>query len=348
MILFLYLLRAVIARLALALPALCLIVMAFDLGDQGKRLVPTLGWAPVLRASALHLPLVAVQILPAALLLSAVLALSSLRRRGELVAMAGAGATAARLCAPLLTAGLACAAGSLLLDEIVVPLCEQRADSIYGHKRTSPLTGLQAPPRWIRQGPWFFHRAAGTQEVLALEVSASFQALRRLDALGTPGGALVQGRLVRFGPEPTRPEARVPPLPGLEMILDDRSPRAEAQSFLQLRRALRRLGDAGQLRVAEELVLHTKLAFPLVNLVMGLWACSFALGRRRTGPAEALGVALVILLGSWLLIALGWVAARVGWISPTIGAWAPLLAGMAGALACAIIAGSGPRRRRRA
>ena len=48
-----YLLGAVLLRLSLALPALCSLIMAFDLGDQGRRLARGgLGWAPVLLAAA--------------------------------------------------------------------------------------------------------------------------------------------------------------------------------------------------------------------------------------------------------------------------------------------------------
>ena len=83
-----YLGKGIAVRLLVALPAVVLIYLTSELADSGRRAAATLGWIAVLQASLLHAPLVAVQVLPVALLLSIVLWIGWLRRRGELLAIA--------------------------------------------------------------------------------------------------------------------------------------------------------------------------------------------------------------------------------------------------------------------
>lgn len=323
-----YLLRAVLARLALAVPALAAVYLAFDLGDEGRRLAAHLGWSAVLRASLLHLPLVTVQIAPAALLLAALLAIGALRRRGELEAMATAGAGPLRLGAPLLLIGAGAALCALLLDEIVVPPCERAADLLYQGRRASSLTGLRLAPRWARQRSWFLHRRDG--EVLALQLDDGHRITQRIEGRLGAHGELRDARAVRFAADGQLLRQGASPLPAaLALLATQEQPRAEARSFTHLHRTLAALAEAGQVRAPEELVLHTKLAFPLLNLVVALLAWPLVLRHdRRSGTTElAVGLGQIFLL--WALLAGGWTAGRVGWLSPAVAVWAPTAAGLA-------------------
>jgi len=330
MILFLYLLRAVMGRLVLALPGLALIVLSFDLGDQGRRLALTLGWSTVLKASLFHLPLMMVQVFPAALLLSAVLAITSLRRQGELEAMQAAGASSVRLCSPLLSAGLLSALLALALGELVVPPCEGRADTLYRHQRVSSLTGLQQAPSWIRVDNWFIHRAPkGAQQVLALKLDKTFQVRQRIEGRWSPGQkGLREVEALRPGSD-----LPAPLLDRAEEHWGRSRVRAEALDLVSLNRRLRLQQQAGQRDPTEVLVWHTKLSYPLVNLLTALLACSFISRRGRRSPVRELLLAGAYLLGLWFLIAGGWVLGRSGWLSPAAGAWAPLIPGFLGVAA---------------
>ncbi len=349
MILHRYLLQAIILRLLLALPALALVYLAFDLGDQGRRLAAELGWGPVLYSSALHLPLVIVQILPAALMVSGVLALGDLRRRGELEAMVAAGVGPARICAPLLSAGLLSALVALLTAEGVVPRCEKFADKVLGGSRTSALTGPLLPARWYHREGWFVRLDPQERppHIVALKLDDSFRPQERVDGRVT---SLVEGRAFGlqswFGdPGATRYRSGPIHLPVLEDVGGlqrlSRS-RAEAETFLELKRRLSKLAATGHERVPERLVLHTKVAFPLLNLVIFVWLCPFALNFRRIAPIREVLSAIGVLLGLWTMIAAGWVAARVGVLSPAAGVWLPIIMGLTlGGLLTARLAGRG-------
>lgn len=340
-VLFSYLLRVILSRLALTALALTLLYLGFDLGDQGRSLASTLGWERVLLASLLHLPLVVVQILPAALLIAAVLALNSLRRRGELLALSIFGVAPARLCLPILAVGTVGAAVALGLDEWLVPPCEQRVDLLYRSRRASALTGLRPRARWMRHDRWFLHLAP-TGRLLALQLDDSFRPVRRVDAHLTDDSAIRSGRakVTRFNRELgfNRVEEQMVDLPGLNRLhhLRGQQPRAEALDTSSLYRRLTLLEASGQAQRVERLVLHTKLAFPLLNLVVALLACPFALGRRRAAPVRDLAWAAGLVVGLWALLATGWVLGRTEHLSPGVGAWLPLGLGLAFGIAATI------------
>ena len=389
-----YLLRAVLSRAALATAMLALIVLGFDLGDQGRRLAAVLGWGTVLKAAWLHLPLMVVQVCPAGLLLGAVLALVRLRQQGELAALAVSGAGGAVVRTPLLLAGALWALLALGLDEALVPWCEQQADRLYQHRRVSPLTGLGPSASWSRHGPWMVQhlRRQGAGQTVALELDTSFRVLRRVEltgdgeqprvwdlarishhlllrraiaahrhgllpALSSTHRKCACGELrseVRedAGSHPPRdgvgekcglahgsPRPRPLPrqrLPGLSLAALQ-PPRAnfrpEALSAMELHRQLNRREALGQARVAEHLVLQTKLAYPLLNLVVALVACAFAGPWRRRAAVWDLLAALGLLLLLWLLLAGGWLVSRGGWLSPAVAVWGGVGLGLVLALA---------------
>ncbi len=320
MLLHRYLLRCILGRLLLATPALVLLVLAFDLGDQGQRLARQLGWQPVLKAAVLHLPLITVQVLPVALVLSIALALGGLRQRGELRAMACAGLSPAAIAGVILAAGVLCWGGSHGLGELLVPPMEQRADQLYGHTRVSSLTGEQAAAGWLRVGPWFMIKTS-SGNTLGLKVDRTFQLEQRLAG----------SELARAAPGPLS-EARA--------IWARAGQRPEALSSLQLRSRLERLRRAGQRRPVEALVLHTKLAYPVVNLTAALLACALFLGGNRGRDASSsrdLAAAMGLILGLWFLIASGWLLGRSGWITPAPAVWGPVaLMGVLGLLGLAL------------
>jgi lipopolysaccharide export system permease protein len=349
-LLLIYLLKAVLTRAAVALPALCVVYLAFHLGDQGRLVAAKAGWSVALRTSLLHLPLVAVQVLPAVILLSCVLAYSSLRRRGELVALQARGMAPAWHCLPVLLAGALGALTAFALDELVVPTCEQRADRVQGAGQISPLTGLGAPAPWLymRQAKTrrFLHRTDAGR-LLALEVSGTFSPVRRVDGRLTAKrgeGGERTGRVVetRFGAkggaeELSRRTVAQLHLPGVVELgrLGDASasPRAEALSALALLRRLTRLEQGGHARPAERLVLHSKLAFPLINIVLALLGCAFAVRVTQLAPVRDLAVAVGMLTGVWLVLATGWVLGRSAIVPAWAGVWGPVcLSLLAGSL----------------
>ena len=205
-----------------------------------------------------------------------------------------------------------------------MPPCERLADRLYQNRRVSPLTGLQPSPSWVRLGRWFLFRqvVGGREEVLALELNRRFQVVQRVEGAGgrwkaSSGQAANLDRLRR--------RARA--------LWDRELVRAESLGSLELWRHLQLRGQSGQQRVAEALVLQTKLAYPLVNLAAALLAGLFCGAWRRRPAVLDLLAAVGLVLGLWLLLAGGWMLARGGWLSPAGGVWTPIILAMVAALA---------------
>ncbi|MCA9667282.1 MAG: LptF/LptG family permease [Myxococcales bacterium] len=336
-----YVLSGLLPRLALSLLALCGLYLVFDLGDQGRRAAAQLGWAVVLEATLLRLPLIAVQVLPAALLAAAALWIVGLRRGGELEALRAAGLRPRQLAMPLLAVGLVAGVSSFSVLELLVPRSEQAADVLLGAHR-SPLTGLGQAGAWLRQGRWLLERQTDGS-VLALELDARGRALRRVRGrVAASGDALVGARVIALGERMgRRREVARLPLPGLrEALALWRAPRAEALSWRELAALVSARARAGQGRPAEVLVLHAKLIYPLVNVVLALFAVGLLIGTRRRGSGAELWRAAGALLATWALLAASWSLARAGLLSAAAASWGALFAAITCAAAFALRRGS--------
>jgi lipopolysaccharide export LptBFGC system permease protein LptF len=340
--LFRYLLYSVLLRVAIALPSLGLVYLAFYLGDEGRRLAAIVGLPRALEVAVLHLPLVLVQIAPVAVLLGIVLTLSTLRQRGELEAIASLGEGPARVLPPLLLAGLLGAGFAAVVDETLVPPCERLAEAA-GGTTASSLTGLEHPGRWIRQGPWFIREGEGGAQ-LAVEVDPAMRPLRRLDR---PAGSN-RTRVTTFpeGDGPfVRADALAPPAPLLEAsrTLRRLEHRAESLSSPELARRISLGAAAGQAPRVEALVLFSKLAHPLFCLAFALLAGPFALGHRARTLSADLARAVLLSLAGFLLLAAGWSLGRSGLLPAPAGVFGPLaLLTLIGALWT--LAAANPRR----
>jgi len=164
---------------------------------------------------------------------------------------------------------------------------------------------------------------------VALQLDQRFRIVQRVEGRLGPEGELRGASAVRFaadGAVTTAGSITPARRPGAARRAD--RPRAEAQSFAGLRRTLAGLEETGQTRPPEELVLHTKLAFPLLNLG------GRAPGLASRAPPRSTG---------WIGRAPGWPRAalpalgaprrgldrgRVGWLSPAAAVWAPTGAGV--------------------
>jgi lipopolysaccharide export system permease protein len=245
-----------------------------------------------------------------------------------------------------LVAGALATLVALGLDELVAPSCEQEADRLYGGGRVSPLTGLGAPPPWLRgERGWFLRLGrgdpgdpAGGRRLLALRLDEAFRTQRRVDATVDASGRITRATVTRMtGDGFKRRRVGTYRLEGGGQTLaalaarEAAGPpvRAEALSALALHRRLQRLEAAGQIRRAERMVFHSKLAFPLVNVVVALLACAFAVRVWPSRPVLDLALAVLVALGLWVLLALGWVLGRSGWLPVEVGVWAPPVVALA-------------------
>ena len=152
-----YLLRTVLTATGLVLMVLLAIAGFIEfigqLDDTGTGSYTTAG---ALLYTSLRMPLLAVDMLPIAALLGALLGLGNLASHSELVAMRASGISARRLAAAVASSGLLLAARGALLAEFIAPPLDQFARKYRSAERNqADLAGQRNT--WVRDGRLVFN-----------------------------------------------------------------------------------------------------------------------------------------------------------------------------------------------
>jgi len=288
--------------------------------------------------------LVAVQQLaPAAMLLAASAAVSTLRKRGEWTAMQALGASRWVVVLPVLISGAVLASGLVYFDDRVATHAGAQVDDITVHrfKRWGDYMMFYAPKQWLRVGDTVFHVRGErgddgvVSDVSMFQVDKDFRVARRLDAqkvvpLGGERFRLEQGVERRFSPDG---EMQREDFASREVTLAGMSPqtfrvrvgRAEYMPLKELlgQQEVRRKVGLPTERLA--LAVHNRFAYPFTGVVAAVLAALIAL---RPGRKGHLTLALVEGLTVTVVLFTSIMAARslaLGeHLSPAMAAWAPV------------------------
>ncbi|HSN91374.1 MAG TPA: LptF/LptG family permease [Anaeromyxobacteraceae bacterium] len=343
------------AASAVALAGVVAIFLAVDFVDNAPAFRGE-GWLPaVLELYANKAAVVAYQVAPAALLLGAGIAASTLRQTREYTAMRALGIGPWGLAGPILGVAVAAGAGIVFLHDVVGVRAAQRADELgsvrfggAGDRRR--FQAAHEPKRWFRgaDGRRVYHlRGAapggGFERVTVLELEKGFRLARRIDAARmrpAEGEAweleeveertfLADGT-VRFERSPSR-QYRFDEPPGAFSLLPGRPADLRFATLGQQIEARRRLGLATE---RFELERANRIAYPLVAAPAVLLAVALALRRNRKGHVaasllEAVGVSLLV----WAVQGMAWAFGLSGRVAPWLAAWAPDLLFLLGGLA---------------
>ncbi|MBI5837782.1 MAG: LptF/LptG family permease [Candidatus Eisenbacteria bacterium] len=299
---------------------------------------------------ALHVPSVAVLVMPMALLLAAMLTLSQMGKFNELTAMNVAGRSYLRLARPLLGVALLASAVSFVLEEYAVPRSnrarQQYLERTVMHIVPSPPSQRDNLLYMGTEGRVFSMRSYLVQEQRMLEPTIqSFGGGRvrvRIDAReGTWDGAhwvLRDGvqrvfgedreTAVRFG---TLTLARLRERPA-DFAAEERNP--SQMTITELRRYIGRLVESGRAAERYEVDFQLKLSYPLINLVALLIAVAIAAQLRRNSPALAFGLSAVASFAFYGVVATGRALGQSGVLPPWFAGWAghALFLAVAGAM----------------
>ncbi|MCP5515865.1 MAG: LptF/LptG family permease [Verrucomicrobiales bacterium] len=152
-----YLLRELVVPLGYCLGLFVVFWAAFDLlGEIYTYRELNLTFLDVAQYYLIRAPQLLVTVIPIALLLALLYALTNHARHQELTAMRAAGVSLWRLCAPYLGVGAAFTVGVFLLNELWVPRSLAAANSILT-RRGGKLKD-QVDPRWARDLTFFNER----------------------------------------------------------------------------------------------------------------------------------------------------------------------------------------------
>ncbi len=290
--------------------------------------------------------------LPIIVLVSTVFLFLTLTQQRELDALKAAGISLYRASLPVLLVAFSISLGAALLQETALPGINAKAEEIDRVK----IRGNQ--PRHLQRQTQIWYRSSDTrylrmelldpiarslEGLLVVDISPDFRLVDRLDARRArwTGEAwmLSDGVYRQIGPaNQVTVDAFTERLVSMPEQINDliqvqKAP--ETMSFLELRGYITRLAETGH-QVSKYVVqLDSKLSFPLIHLIMALVAIPFALASPRSGGrGVGIAVAILILVGYWMVHSMAIAFAKAELLPPMLGAWTAniIFAGLGAAL----------------
>lgn len=286
-----------------------------------------------------QVPVVVFRLMPILAMLAAILAISSLSRESEVVAMRAVGISLYRTVWPILQAGLALALLLFLFGEMVIPQLHHQADliketRIRNHEANEELSTsniwLRAEGGRIYSARRYLPETATLTGVTWFDFDATFRVVSRTDVqrmVWEEGRWRLEGvverhflsngemdvrhitTVTRTLPEGLKAFRRVKKRPG-------------DMNLVELRRYIRRTAAEGGDVVKLRADLHAKLAQPFSAAILTLLAIPFSIHRPRSGGAgRSMALGLALALAYWFLLQVGLSLGHAGKLPPMVAAW---------------------------
>lgn len=299
-----------------------------------------------------------VTVVPVALLLALLYALTHHARHHELTAIRAAGVGLWRMCLPYLAVGVTCSLGLLLLNELWVPDTEQAAQRVLERRAGARAEGA---PKHLRPNLAFenardrrawqigsydlrtaemvqpkvdWTRPDGTQvEIIAHRAAWTNGAWTFYEVLQhtyAPGGQALTNRAIlpslampefRETPQQIRSEIRINERRAQGKVRRADIPLVELLDYLRLHPGLK-----AEIAAWTHTMLHGRLATPWACLVVVLIAVPFGAAGGRRNVFVGVASSILICFGYFVLQQLGLALGFGGKVPPWLGAWMPNLA----------------------
>ncbi|MCK4303186.1 MAG: LPS export ABC transporter permease LptG [Candidatus Eisenbacteria sp.] len=287
------------------------------------------------------IPVIAVQVLPVAMLLGAILSLGQLRKFNEITAMQASGISPLRITSPLLVCALVITAAAYVLSEKVMPAAYDRQTEIMEVKikkcRPAAARGRSGIYYMGRCGRVYVAQAFSPQPPVLTDLSvqhfrseASRQQLwRRVDARNArweAGTWCMKDGFVRIfsGDEEVAAAFRTYCDSRYDEQPDEFAHLKNDPLYMsrqQLKDYIQRIRESGA-RVQEYLVnYHLKAAFPLANFIMVLLGACLSLRIVRGTLALGFGISMSLGFTYYGFIRAGQALGCTGTVPPFLAAW---------------------------
>ena len=303
------------------------------------------------------IPYMLYNLTPLCALLAVLVTVGGLTRNSELTAMKASGVSLYRLVAPLLALAGVLAVALFAFDEFYLPSANRQQEALRAVIKGKPAQTFLRPDRkWIsgqqdsvgEPARIFYYQFFDPDKNVFANLTifefqpGSFHLRRRIFAGSAHWDAQVQRWIFENGWQRTFQGDSVtdyapytlssfPEIHEQPGYFKKESRQSQEMSFGELRGYINDLQQSGFDTMRLRVQLNRKLAYPLITLVMAIFAVPFALsvGKRGSlaGVATAIGMALAYLVVSSAFEAMG----NVNALPPVLAAWSPdLLFGMAG------------------
>ncbi|OPY92416.1 MAG: Lipopolysaccharide export system permease protein LptG [Syntrophaceae bacterium PtaU1.Bin231] len=284
-------------------------------------------------------PGIVAMMIPACVLLAALITFGLLSRNHEIVAMKANGISLYRIALPVMAFAIVACAVNFLLNEFVTPAANRRAEYIkYVEVQKKKEWGaFKENQIWYKSGNAVYNFKLVSpsenriQGVTIHHLDAGFSLVSRIDArearwTGERWELRDVLRTTFAGPDFPSIE-RLPALP-VEIAerpedLQAVQKSADQMGFRELRDYIGKLRREGYDATRYETDLHGKIAFVFVSLILALIGVSFPMRSERSGGiAQGIGIGVVIGFSYWIVFAFMLSLGRSGTLPPLVAAWA--------------------------
>jgi len=278
----------------------------------------------------LEVPYWTFRVIPMATLLATLFAVGGFVARGEWTAMQACGLSPREFLKPILLSSLAVAGLAFLLQETVIPICQQRSQELWRTRiRPGPKKEVYENVVLVGKPEEFlivsrFFPKKGLMERVTLErhrqgeLQEQFDAARAVWEAPSPSPS-PRGRGVRgegqwvfldgvrrdFGKTPPKEEPFERWVYDLDVAPENLTPQSrnpEELSLWEMHRHLGRLRHLGGSPRHAWVAVHSKLAYPFANPILCALGIPFALKLRKSGRAFNFTLALgICFLYLWLM-----------------------------------------------
>jgi len=247
------------------------------------------------------LPFVIQAMSPIAVLIGVLISIGRLSQLSEMTAIRACGASLLQIAHPLFSVGILIWLVVFSLGETIVPKTSQRLEELYyiDIKKKAESGDLSRNDIWFRQGLGFINiglydsRFASLSGVTQFSVDKGFKLRNRIDAQTaewvspTVGWNIKSASEIRVLSDGSTKQHHYKKLP---LILEETpetlyslNRRPETMSFVELRKFANKLKSEGVPVRKYQVELASKLALPMINVIIILVALPFALTPARSG-----------------------------------------------------------------
>lgn len=342
-ILFRYILREYSKIFSMCFAGLMTIYLVIDFFEKIRRFLRyDSGAGPILIYFALKIPAIAFQVVPFAVLVATLLTLGLLARSNEITALRSCGISLLWMTSPFLLFASFMSVILLAFSSSIIPIASEKAEEVrlvHIEKKPVPLAVKPIQP-WARIGTGTLMQIrtidAGGETIRGIRLFHFNQAFHldqlveaQLAQYSAGHWTLVNGTRRQFRPDHATELGVFSEQPvSIPLIPDDFSTsltgNSETMTFREIRNYVSRLQPEGTPFSRLLTDYYSRLAFPLVTVIMVL--VGIALGLRRSGVrggtmAAGIGQAFIIGFCYWTTHSISIALGRGGALAPMLAGW---------------------------
>ncbi len=279
------------------------------------------------------------ELAPITVLLTTLIAFALLSRSNEVLAVKASGVSLYRLALPAAVAAAVVVSSCAFLQATVLPASNEKVAEIKDQiKGRAGARTRRADRQWLfGQGRYVYNylrydaESEALQRLQVFEFDEQYRLTRRLFAQSAryvDGFWVASGTWVRVFDEggdryQRFPEPVVLDFPEKPAYFESELKVPTAMTYGELKRYIQEIRDSGQTAPDLEVELAKKVSFPSVSLIMALVALPFSFRLGRRGALYGIGLAVVLGIVFFGLLALFTTLGETAALPPTVAVWTP-------------------------